>query len=219
MIYVENDFYLNFKNAVKSNDEQALKVMFIDQISTLIAKQRGEILSLFQKSDIALSENPSNEQIVNKLVENIRKSAKLRAGVSFLISKNNDLLVTSDKSQRKTDVEDGEENGQEKDSEIDYQQSADTVTFIATSLGAITENLKGDSLNVFKQELIKKTNSKAPNFSGEAYFENKTTKKTSKKKNKNKKWLWIALGITAVGVGVYAYKKGVFKKSNVDINV
>ena len=32
MIYLENDFYSNFNSMVESNDDLALKSMFIDQI-------------------------------------------------------------------------------------------------------------------------------------------------------------------------------------------
>jgi len=44
MIYVENDFYSNFQGAVKSNDDQSLRTMFVDQLSNIIAKHRGELL-------------------------------------------------------------------------------------------------------------------------------------------------------------------------------
>lgn len=95
MIYVENDFYSNFQGAVKSNDDQSLKTMFIDQLSGLIANHRGEVLELFQKAGVRTSKNPSNEEIVNLIILNIKINVKLRAGLSFLIAKNNDLLATS----------------------------------------------------------------------------------------------------------------------------
>ena len=216
MIFVENDFYLNFKNAVKSNDETALRVIFIDQISNLLAKNRGDIISLFQKVGIKTSENPSNEELVNKIVENIKKSAKLRAGLSFLISKQNDLLVSSDKSERKSESTKKDSESESEQSDVDYEKSADTVTFIATSLNAIAETLKNEKLNSFQKSLIEKTNVKAPNYSGKAYETKKPKNKTSKKKSN--KWIWIALGVTALGVTIYAYKKGMFKK-NIDVNV
>jgi hypothetical protein len=142
MIYVENDFYSNFQGAIKSNDDQSLKVMVIDQISTLIAKHRGELLELFQKAGVRTSVNPSNEEIVNLIIENIKVNVKLRAGLSFLIAKNNDLLATAVKNTRK-----GDKKEKEKQEKINYEESADTVTYIANSINILMEDLKGESLN------------------------------------------------------------------------
>ena len=85
MIYVENDFYSNFQGAVKSNDDQSLKTIFIDQLSTLIAKHRGEVLELFQKSGVRTSTNPSNEEIVNLIIQNIKINNFSQSEKSILV--------------------------------------------------------------------------------------------------------------------------------------
>ena len=206
MIYVENDFYSNFQGAIKSNDDQSLKVMVIDQISTLIAKHRGELLELFQKAGVRTSVNPSNEEIVNLIIENIKVNVKLRAGLSFLIAKNNDLLATAVKNTRK-----GDKKEKEKQEKINYEESADTVTYIANSINILMEDLKGESLNSFKEKLQQQTNNKAPNFSSQAY--SKVEGQQTPTKKKSNLWKW-ALVIAVVGGVYYSNKKGMFSKTS-----
>lgn len=210
MIFVENDFYLNFKNAVKSNDEQALKVIFVDQISTLIAKNRGDILSLLSKVDISVSDNPSNEEISEKIVKKIKGNAKLRAGLAFLICENNEILAASDKSNRSVE----NENKEEQKDENTFSQTADAVTFVAVSLLGLVNEMNKNELDDFKNEIIRKANVKAPNFSSKSYINKDIKPKV--KKNKNK-WIYIGLGLALVGVGIYAYKKGWLSKKEVNV--
>lgn len=207
MIYVENDFYSNFQGAVKSTDDNSLKVMIIDQLSTLIAKHRGEVLELFQKAGVRTSANPSNEEIVRLIIENIKVNVKLRAGLSFLIAKNNDLLATAVKNTR--NKSDKDKSANKKEEKINYEKSADTVTYIANSINVLMGDLKGKSLNLFKKKLTQQTNNKAPNFSQQAYSNVEGDKQPPKKKNKM--WKWVLLIAVAGGV-YYAYKKGMFSK-------
>jgi len=206
MIYVENDFYSNFQGAVKSNDDQSLKTMFIDQLSGLIANHRGELLELFQKAGIRTSKNPSNEEIVNLIILNIKVNVKLRAGLSFLIAKNNDLLATSVKNTRSK----GDKSNKEKEEKINYEKSADTVTYIANSLNVLMNDLKGKSLNSFKAKLQQQANNKAPNYSSQAY--SNIEGESPKPKKKSNMWKWVLLAV-AVGGVYYAYKKGMFNKT------
>lgn len=206
MIYVENDFYSNFQGAVKSSDDSALQNMFIDQLSTLIAKHRGEVLELFQKAGVRTSVNPSNEEIVNLIIQNLKINVKLRAGLSFLIAKNNDLLATAVKNSRK---EDKDKEDSETEEKINYKESADTVTYIANSLNVLVNELKGKPLNTFKAKLQQQTNNKAPNFSAQAYSKVEGEKPQPKKKSNMWKWLLV---IAVAGGVYYAYKKGMFSK-------
>lgn len=209
MIYVENDFYSNFQGAVNSSDEVTLKDMIIDQLSTLIAKNRGEVLELFQKSGVKTSPNPSNEEIVNLIIQNIKNNIKLRAGLSFLIAKKNELLATSVKTTRS----EGEKKEKNNSDKIDYEKSADTVTYIANSFNTLVQDLKGEKLTKFQQKLQKQTNAKAPNFSIQAYSKVEGSEQTQTPKKKSKKWMWILLGVAVAGGVYYAYKKGMFKKA------
>ena len=206
MIYVENDFYSNFQGMVNSDDESSLEKIFIDQISHIVAKQRGDILSLFQKSGVTVSDNPSNEEICNLITQNLKSNVKLRAGISYLISKNNDLLAVEKKNNRK-------KSDSKKDSsdikKIDWEQSADTVTYIATSLANLSDSLKGNRLNNFQKELKKQSNAKAPNYSSKSYSSAEGETTPPKKSNR---WKWILAGVVIAGGIYYAYKKGYIGK-------
>lgn len=206
MIYVENDFYSNFQGAVKSNDDQSLMVMVVDQLSTLVAKNRGEVLELFQKAGVRTSNNPSNEEIIRLIIENIKVNVKLRAGLSFLIAKNNDLLATAVKNTRNKGDKENSDTQQEK---INYEKSADTVTYIANSINVLINDLSPQKLNSLKSKLIQQTNNKAPNFSSQAY--SKVEGETNPPKKKSNMWKWVLLIAVAGGV-YYAYKKGMFNK-------
>ncbi len=212
MIFVENDFYLNFKNAVKSNDEQSIKIIFIDQISKLVANNRGDIISLLEKVKIGTSDNPSNEEIVEKIVDKIKSNVKLRAGLAFLICENNEILYSTNKSNRIDSEVDNKENSSNSEKK---SESADAVTFIAVSLAGITEKMSKEDLNEFKKEITTKTNVKAPNFSKKSYIKNNV----DKPKNRSKKWIYIALGLGALGLTVLAYKKGWLSSKKIDTNL
>lgn len=208
MIYVENDFYSNFQALVNSNDENALEQIFIDQISHIVAKQRGEVLSLLKKVKIATSENPSNEEICNLIIQNLKTNVKLRAGISYIIAKNNDLLAVEKKNSRKKSENKSDKTNKEKSN---WEESADTVTFIATSLSDVANALKGNRLNNFSKDLKKQTNAKAPNYSSQSYSNADADAKT-KHPAKSNKWKWILAGVIIAGGIYYAYKKGYLGK-------
>jgi hypothetical protein len=205
MIYVENDFYSNFSSAVQANDDATIHDMMIDQFSTLIARRRGEVIELLQKVGIALTKNPTNEEISNLIVSNLRKSKKLQAGLAYLIAKQNNILEVSEKSKRSNaNGEEGEEEGKK----VDWNATANTVTAIAGTIGVLADTLRGARAGEFQQNLQNQSNTKAPNYSGQAYGDQEIDKTSKKKK---KKWLWIGLGVVAVaGVAYYGYKKGWF---------
>jgi hypothetical protein len=215
MIYVENDFYSNFNNAVKANDEPTIHNMLVDQISTLIARRRGEVIELYQKVGVPVSANPSNEELVNKLISNIKANQKLQAGIGYLITKENDLLVSATKQDRKSET--GEQVKKPKKKSTP-ESTADTVTAIAGTLRIYVDALKGESLNKFKKELTDQSNVKAPNYSGKNFSNaDGSGTKSSNKAKKSRKWLWIGLGVAAVATLAYVgHKKGWFKKESLE---
>lgn len=215
MIYVENDFYSNFNGAVKSNDEATIESMLIDQLSTIIAKRRGEVIELMQKVKIPLSANPTNEEIANAIVVNLKKNTKLRAGLAYLIAKQNNILSVSEKASRANGDEkkEGEEKDSKESKEIDWNKTADTVTSIATTISMLADSLTGDRGNNFQKELQNQSNVKAPNYSASAYGYNKP-----QPKKKSKRWIWYVAGaVVLVGVGYYGYKKGWFSGKGGDV--
>ena len=97
MIYVDNDWYSNFNNSVKSNDDKNMASMLADAISTLISKLRPEVIDLVKKADIVIPNEPSNEQISDIIVQKIGSNDKLRVGIAYLIAKDKGILASSQK--------------------------------------------------------------------------------------------------------------------------
>jgi hypothetical protein len=209
MIYVKSDFYSNFSNAVKANDDPTIKGMLVDEFSTLITSSRPELIDVFNKVNIKVSEKPTNEEIVSAIANNLRTNKKLQAGLAYLVAKDNDILASAEKTSRTEGEGDQKE---EKTKQIDWNRSADTVTSIASTIGIFADTLSGERLTQFEKELKEKANTKSPNYSSQAY-----TKKTkSEPKKKNKRNLLIFIGLVVVGGSIYyAYKKGMFSKKGV----
>lgn len=208
MIYIEQDFYSNFTNAIKSNDDSSIQSMLSDEISRLISS-RGDLLDLLKKININYSEQPTNEQLSEIITSNILNDNKLRVGIAYLISKNNGLLI-KDKQEREN-----------KDNKTD--KKTDTVVFISTTIGTFVQANK-DKLNEFKEELIVKSNNKSPNYSKLSLNKKEELNKLENPKStkKSKTWLWITLGLIVIGgVSYLAYKKGWIKfgNQNVDPNL
>lgn len=209
MIYVDNDFYSNFDNAVKANDDATIQNMMIDQFSTLIAKRRGEVIEMLQKVSVTVTANPTNEELVNKIVSNIRSNKKLQAGMAYLIAKENGILASAQKAAQRTKSEEKDSEEIEGES-ISTDSTSDTITAISSTIGLLAESLKEERANQFKTDLITQTNTKAPNFS--AASQGTPAAKTPEKKKKSKKLLWWGLGIAAVGGLIYyGNKQGWFK--------
>lgn len=199
MIYIEQDFYSNFTNAVKGNDDNAIRSMLSDEISRLIS-QRKDLTDLFKKINISFSENPTNEELSNTIINNISNDHKLRVGLAYLIAKNNDIVL-SKKNEREKEDENIEDTKKVK---------TDTVTSISTSISTFIKSNK-NNLDSFKQEIIEKSNNKAPNFSEFSVKKRDEIKKEEapKESKKSKTWLWVILGLAVVGGGIYlAHKKG-----------
>ena len=218
MIYVDNDWYSNFNNSVKSNDDKNMASMLADAISTLISKLRPEVIDLVKKADIVIPNEPSNEQISDIIVQKIGSNDKLRVGIAYLIAKDKGILASSQKQYSRLD---GTEKEIEKELDgktakkrrkIDWNKTASTVTSIANSISAITDSLaqSRNGQNQFKQNITNGANNKAPEYSGGTSVINNDTPPPPPPKSKKKLYIGLAVvGVLAI-VGVIGYKKGWF---------
>ena len=219
MIYVENDWYSNFNDSVKSNDERAMSSMLADAISTLIAERRAELQSLLSKADVVIVNEPSNEQLADAIVQNLNGNNKLRVGIAYLIAKDKGVLSPTNKkysravgmppsSIQKTGTTKTPSTKVKK--KIDWNKTADTVTAIANSITSITDtiNQSKNGQNQFKNNIQNLSNNKAPDYSAGS---NDGGVPNVPPPKKSKKWLWIGVGVTILAVvGVVGYKKGWF---------
>ena len=220
MIYVENDWYSNFNDSVKSNDERAMSSMLADAISTLIAERRAELQSLLSKADVVIVNEPSNEQLADAIVQNLNGNNKLRVGIAYLIAKDKGVLSPTNKkysravgmppsSIQKTGTTKTPSTKVKK--KIDWNKTADTVTAIANSITSITDtiNQSRNGQNQFKNDIQNLSNNKAPDYSAGSN-DGGGSKSPPPKKSKKGLYIGLAVATVLIVVGVVGYKKGWF---------
>jgi len=221
MIYLENDFYSNFNSMVESNDDLALKSMFIDQISNLIAYRKNDLINLFGKIGIKVSKKPTNKELSNIIATNLKSNKKLQIGLAYLIAENNNILQQEMKKSRPN--EDGLDNFDgtnptNKKTEktpkpkkpIDWNKSADAVTSIAGSISVLADTITQSKTGQLANDLSGQANVKSP----EELAKEEENKKLAEAKAKRKRRT-IIIGVVVVALGITAfigYKKGWFGK-------
>lgn len=220
MIYVENDFYSNFNSVAKANDDMAMRSILVDQISNIIANRKDELIDLFNKVGIKVSKKPSNKELSNLVVSNIKTNKKFVIGLSYLIAKDNDILQMEMKKDRPSDVYSGndgkkskEKSSTEKEKKpIDWSKSADAVTTIAGSISVFADTLTGVKQGTMTSDINEQANSKQGGDSNAE--EEKRKQDEAEKKKKRKKIIIGAVVVLAIAGGIfYAYKKGyIFNK-------
>lgn len=223
MIYLENDFYSNFNSMVESNDDLALKGMFIDQISNLIAYKKADLINLFNKIGIKVSKKPTNKELSNIIATNLKGNKKLQIGLAYLIAEDNNILQQELKKSRPN--EDGLDNfdgTQPKDKTtkpkkpIDWNKSADAVTSIAGSISVLADTITQSKTGQLATDLNGQANVKSP----EQIAKEEEDKKLADAKAKRRRRT-IIIGVVVVALGITAfigYKKGWFGKGQSNPN-
>lgn len=226
MIYLENDFYSNFNSMVESNDEMSLQKMFVDQISNLIAYKKQDLVSLFKKIDIKVSEKPTNKELSEIISNNFKSNKKLQVGLAYLIAESNNLMQQEMKKSRSNEDAyfDGEvfdENNPVKNKKpattpsknkkpIDWNKGADAVTSIAGSISVLADTITQTKTGQLGSDLLNQSNIKSPE---ELKNEEEAKNIKEAKAKKRKKNIIIGVVILAVGITAFiGYKKGWFSK-------
>jgi hypothetical protein len=214
MIYLENDFYSNFNSMVESNDDVSLNSMFVDQISNLIAFKKNDLISLFGKIGIKVSNNPSNKELANIIAKNLKGNKKLQIGIAYLIAENNDILQQEFKKARPSDDTDAFEGEKDKEKPkkprkpIDINKATDTVTSIAGTLSVLADTLTQAKTGRLAEDLNNQSNVKSPEDIAKEQEAKSLADKKKRKRN-------IIIGVVILALGVTAfigYKKGWFVK-------
>ena len=191
MLYIKDDFYSNFTAIAKSNDTMAMKGVMVDQISSLIADRRGDVIDALSKANIKLSEKPSNKELVKAISDNMKKDREYE--MSFEGEKGSKAPKTS-----------------KTPSKVDWTKFADTTKTIADSFTVTADALTGAKAGAFQDELLTKTNAKSPE---QIQQEQTQQKQQDEAKSKRRRNIFIVVGLLVVAGGVYwAYKKGYFAK-------
>jgi hypothetical protein len=221
MIYLENDFYSNFNSMVDSNDDLALKSMFIDQISNLIAYKKNDLINLFGKIGIKVSKKPTNKELSNIIATNLKSNKKLQIGLAYLIAEDNNILQQEMKKSRPSedglDNFDGTNPTDKKTDKtpkpkkpIDWNKSADAVTSIAGSISVLADTITQSKTGKLATDLNGQANVKSP----EELAKEEENKKLAEAKAKRKRRT-IIIGVVVLALGITAfigYKKGWFGK-------
>jgi hypothetical protein len=223
MIYLENDFYSNFNSMVESNDDLALKSMFIDQISNLIAYKKADLINLFGKIGIKVSKKPTNKELSNIIATNLKGNKKLQIGLAYLIAEDNNILQQEMKKSRPN--EDGLDNFDgttptdkttktpktpKPKKPVDWNKTADAVTSIAGSISVLADTITQSKTGQLATDLNGQANVKSP----EELAKEEEDKKLQEAKAKRKRRT-IIIGVVVVALGITAfigYKKGWFGK-------
>ena len=90
MIYIQHDFYSNFTNSVNYGDSEFALDILKSELSDLIVYNFEEIIELFKKANLSISAKRSDQDILHKIVENIKVNDKFNRGLAFLMIKNNE---------------------------------------------------------------------------------------------------------------------------------
>lgn len=217
MIYLENDFYSNFNSIAQSNDDVSMKNLLIDQISNLIAFKKDDLVSLFGKIGIKVSNNPTNKELSNTIAKNLKTNKKLQIGIAYLIAENNNVLQQEMKKNRPTDYTESFEGDKNKEPKppktrkpIDWSKTADSVTAIAGSVSVLSDSITQAKTGILANEILDQSNIKSPEQIA-TDIENKKIEDLKAKKRKRN----ILIAVVVIGLGITAYigyKKGWFGK-------
>ena len=190
--------------------------MFVDQISNLIAFKKNDLISLFGKIGIKVSNNPSNKELSNIIAKNLKGNKKLQIGIAYLIAENNDILQQEFKKARPSDDTDAFEGEKENDKPkkpkkpIDINKATDTVTSIAGTLSVLADTLTQAKTGRLANDLNNQSNVKSPE---EIAKEQELKRLEEEKKRKRKRNIIIGVVVLALGVTAFiGYKKGWFVK-------
>lgn len=92
MIYLRHDFVGNYKNAVKSGDYEYVASLILNEIGDIIVYKPNKIIALLNQVDIPTKDNASDEELVDKILNNISSSEKLRKGLGYVIADVNSVI-------------------------------------------------------------------------------------------------------------------------------
>jgi hypothetical protein len=219
MIYVENDFYSNFNSVAKANDDVSMRSILVDQISSVVANRKDELIDLFGKVNIKIKKNPTNKDLVNAIVTNLKTNKKLVVGLGYLIAKENDILQGQGKNDRTSEMYGGFE-GEKKakvdpktKKPVDWNKGADAVTSVAGAISTFADTLTNIKQGGLIDDITSQANVKTPEQLVQEKKEADAKALADKKKKRNKTIIISVLVIGAIILGVlYAKKKGLIGK-------
>jgi hypothetical protein len=178
----------NFNGGVASGDVELTIDLWVNELSDLIVHSPEKVVDLLNKTKVTASKEDTNEQIIDKILNNIGNNTKLNRGISFLIGEQNNLVNKSNNDDWKTNIDVISEKYQTL-----LKGVLDNPTLKASVKTDLMQHIKSKVESTGKNERVV--------FSAAV---------DEQKKKKNKTMLYVVGGVlllTAIGVGIYLYKK------------
>ncbi len=92
MIYLHHDLYSNFSSSLKSGDLELSTDILVNEISDFIVFDTKNIVQALNKAGIKSSEDETDEELVDSIIENISTNKKLAKTLAFIIANANELI-------------------------------------------------------------------------------------------------------------------------------
>lgn len=92
MIWIQHDFYNNFVKSIETGDIDMSLDIFRSEISDLLTYKSSNLFGLFKKLKISYNKKASYQELVDKVIDLIKKNQKFVRGLSFLIGESNEVV-------------------------------------------------------------------------------------------------------------------------------
>lgn len=97
MIWIQHDFYDNFVKSVQTGDIDLSLDIFRSELSDLLTYKSKNVFGLFDKLKISYSKKASYQELVDIIINQIKKNQKFVRGLSFLIGESNEVAKKNKK--------------------------------------------------------------------------------------------------------------------------
>jgi hypothetical protein len=92
MIWIQHDFYNNFVQSIDTEDIEMSFDIFRSELSDLLTYRSQSLFNLFDKLKIKHKKKASYEELVDIVIDEIKKNEKFVRGLSFLIGESNKVV-------------------------------------------------------------------------------------------------------------------------------
>lgn len=181
MIFLHHNLHSNFSSALAGGDTNLTTDIFVNEVSDIIVFETQKLVDALTTSKISASIKESDEELVEKVIDNLYSNKSLSKAMGFTIAESNKLINT-DKGKKE-----------------DWKKIIDSI---ADSLVKISKDFDSPEIrDELKTTIMKQIEAKAKerkNYSRNIYRKGFFTKKR----------VLIGLGAVALIVGaVWLYKR------------
>lgn len=85
MIYAQHNFYGNFANAAGTEDNEAVRDIFLDELSDIIIENPNQVSLALSESGLPVQGTVTRRKLIDKLVDNLNTNMELRHKLAGII--------------------------------------------------------------------------------------------------------------------------------------